>query len=80
MFNALKPILVKIIFQHSVRTPKKTQPMTITKISWLMLFKEIIVVYSENHMKAINILCGKMEELLIVKEGGTYSYHLALKG
>jgi hypothetical protein len=24
---------------------------TITKINWLMLFKEIIAVYSENHTK-----------------------------
>jgi hypothetical protein len=44
-----------------------------------MLFKEIIAVYSENHMKPINTLCGKNAELLIVKEGGTYSYHYALK-
>jgi hypothetical protein len=54
---------------------KKTQPVTITKINWLMLFKEIIPVYSENHMKPINTLCGQNTELLIVKAGGTYSYH-----
>jgi hypothetical protein len=72
-------IFVEIIFQRSVRTAKTTQPMTITKIKLLMLFKEI-VVYSENHIKAINILCEQMEEVLIVKEGGTYSYHYALKG
>jgi hypothetical protein len=42
-----------------------------------MLFKEIIVVYSENRMKAINIglLCGQNAELLNVKAGGAYSYN-----
>jgi hypothetical protein len=40
-----------------------------------MLFEEIIVVYSENHMKPINTLCGQNAELLIVKAGGTRIYH-----
>jgi hypothetical protein len=35
-----------------------------------MLFKEIIPVYSENHMKPIN---KKNERLLIVQAGGTYT-------
>jgi hypothetical protein len=30
-----------------------------TTINWLMLLREIIAVYSENHTKPINILCGK---------------------
>jgi hypothetical protein len=37
-----------------------------------MLFKEIISVYSENHTKSII-------ELMIIKSGGTYSYHCAFK-
>jgi hypothetical protein len=44
-----------------------------------MLFREIIAVYSADHMKPINTLCGENEELLNVKECGTYSYHWALK-
>jgi hypothetical protein len=32
-----------------------------------MLFKEIIAVYSENHTKAMNTLCGQNAELLIAK-------------
>jgi hypothetical protein len=35
----------------SVRTSKRTSNFAITKINWLMLFKEIIAVYSENHAK-----------------------------
>jgi hypothetical protein len=51
--NLLKPKLVLIVVMNSVRTAKKTQHVTITKINWLTLFKEIIAVYSENHTKLI---------------------------
>jgi hypothetical protein len=47
----LKSYLVWIIFKNSVRTAKKTQLFTITKINLLTLFKEIIAVYRENHTK-----------------------------
>jgi hypothetical protein len=40
---------------------------------------EIIAVYSENHTKHINTLCGQNAELLIVEACGAYSYHLVLK-
>jgi hypothetical protein len=44
-------------------------------MNWLMLFKQMISVYSENHMKPINTLCEQNAELLTDKAGGTYSYH-----
>jgi hypothetical protein len=75
IIKSLKPKLVLILFKHSVRTAKKTLHFTITKINWLTLFKEIISVYTYNHMKPINRLCGYNAGLLIVKAGGTYSYH-----
>jgi hypothetical protein len=59
------------VFNNSVRTSKKTQLFPITKISWLMLFREIIAVYFENHTNEINTLCGQKTELLNVKAGGT---------
>jgi hypothetical protein len=37
---------IQIIFKHWVRASKKTT----TTINWLTLFKEIIAVYTENHM------------------------------
>jgi hypothetical protein len=40
-----------MLFKNSVRTSKRTQYFTITKINWLMLFKEVIVVYIESHKK-----------------------------
>jgi len=33
-----------MLFKNSVRTSKRTPHFTITKINWLMLFKEIIAV------------------------------------
>jgi hypothetical protein len=48
-----------------------------TTISWLIMFKEVITVYSEDHTKPINTLCRQNEELLIIEAGDTYSYHWA---
>jgi hypothetical protein len=65
--NCLKPKLIKIIFKNSVRTAKKTQHFTITKINWLTLFKEIIAVYSENYTKAHKY---KMQRYWLLKQVG----------
>jgi hypothetical protein len=73
-FNLLKLKLIQIMFKNSLST-KKTQRVSITTLSWLMLFKEIIAVYSESDK-----LCGQNTELLNVKACATYSYHCALKG
>jgi hypothetical protein len=56
--NALKMKLFYILVKNSVRTSKRTPHFTITKINWLILFKEIIAVYSENHAKPINTKCS----------------------
>jgi hypothetical protein len=42
------------LFKNPVHTSKRTPHFTITNINLLMLFKEIITVYSENHAKPIN--------------------------
>jgi hypothetical protein len=47
------------LFKNSVRTAKKTQLFTITKIIWLTLFKEIIAAYPKNHTKPKNTLIGQ---------------------
>jgi hypothetical protein len=52
--NSLKPKLVYIIYKNSVRTAKKTQLFTITKINWLMLFKETVAAYTDKHTKPMN--------------------------
>jgi hypothetical protein len=39
------------ILKNSVPTSQKTHCASITKTAWLMLFREITAVYSENHTK-----------------------------
>jgi hypothetical protein len=63
------------LLRNSVRTAKKTQFFTITKINWLMLFKNIIAIYSENCTKFII----QNERLLINEVGWRYNYHWSLK-
>jgi hypothetical protein len=65
--DELKSNLVLITFKNSVSTSKRTPRFTITKINMLKLFKEIIVVYLENHMNSINTLCSKTTELLLYR-------------
>jgi hypothetical protein len=45
-----------------------------------MLHREIVVVYSKNHTKHINALCGQNVEILNAKYGGTYSDQAGYKG
>jgi hypothetical protein len=62
-WNWLRPLelkIIQIIFRNSVRTSKRTH-FTVTKITLLMLFKEIIVVSTEKHKKAINTECGVID-------------------
>jgi len=41
-----------MLFKNSVRTSKRTPHFTITNIDMLMLFKETIPVYSDNHTES----------------------------
>jgi len=45
-----------------------------------MLYREIIIVYSQIHIKHTNALCEQKVELLRVKAGGTYSNRWSWKG
>jgi hypothetical protein len=45
------------------------------KISCLILVKEIIAVYSENHMEPVDTLNGQNTASLYVKVGGIYAFH-----
>jgi hypothetical protein len=47
-----------MLFKNPVRTSKRTPHFTITQINWLMLFKEIIDVYSENRAEPIDTKYG----------------------
>jgi hypothetical protein len=43
-----------MLFKNPARTSKRTPHFTITKVNWLMLFKEIIAVYSDDHTEPVN--------------------------
>lgn len=45
-------------FKNSVPTSQRTHNISITKTDWLMLFREIITVYSKSHYKIITP-CGQ---------------------
>jgi hypothetical protein len=55
------------------------QLIFIDQINRLMLIREIIVIYSENHTKPLNTVRGQNWDLFNVKLSVTYSYHCALK-
>jgi hypothetical protein len=65
--------------QSSVRASQETHYVSITKPNPLMLFREIIAVYCENHTEHINTLCGYNAEFYYGKAGGLYSDHCVLK-
>jgi hypothetical protein len=60
--------------------PRSKHSASATKTSQLMLYSEIIAVFSQVHTKHINTLCGQNVEFVNVKSGGIYSYHWVLYG
>jgi hypothetical protein len=61
--------VVLILFKNSVLTSKKIEAISITKLTWLMLFTETIFVYTKNHITATDAHCGQNAELLIAIAG-----------
>jgi hypothetical protein len=58
---------------------ERKHSVSITKTNCLIMFKEAVAVYRENHRKLTNTLCRRNVELIYVNAGGTYSYR-ALEG
>jgi hypothetical protein len=66
-----------MIYKHSVRISQEMHCVSATTTNRLMLFRELIALYCENDMKYILWAeCG----VNVLKVGGTYSNHWALKG
>jgi hypothetical protein len=63
---ALKRKEYLLIVENYIPTTKGTQHLSTAKINWLMLFKEIIIVYSENHPKTAKKLFWHNARLLIM--------------
>jgi hypothetical protein len=56
------------LFKNSVHTSHKVQRVSITETILSIQFKEIIAVYSDNHIKSINMLCGQNVFLMLKLE------------
>jgi hypothetical protein len=63
------------IYMNSVHTSQETHYVSGRKPNRLMLFREIIAVYCENHTEHIDTLCGQNAEFQYVTAGGTYTNH-----
>ena len=58
--------------------PRSKHSVSVIQISQLMLYREIIAVFSQIHTKHINKLCGQNVGSLDVKTGGKYGNHWVL--
>jgi hypothetical protein len=68
-----------ILCKNPVCTSQETRYVSATKTNQLMLFRETIAVYCENHTKHTNTLCRQNAEFWYVKSSGTYRNCWALK-
>jgi hypothetical protein len=69
-----------VILKDSVRTAKQTQNFSsIKNTNWLILYKETIAVYTDNHTKSIKRRVGQTQ-LLNAKACDTFLFHWSSKG
>jgi translation initiation factor IF-1 len=59
-FKAQRYFSFTLLFKNSVRTSQETHHVSVTESSRLMLFRETVAVYCENHTEHINTLCGHL--------------------
>jgi hypothetical protein len=78
-FNPLKTEFLLLIYINSVRTSQETHNVTTTETNRLMLFGDTVAVYCDNHREHTDTLCGKNENFLYVKVGGTYCNMYAME-
>jgi hypothetical protein len=57
----------------TVCTSQETHYISAIQPNWLMLFREAIAVYCENHKEHTDTLCGQNAEFWYVKADGIYS-------
>jgi hypothetical protein len=54
---------IYIMYKNLVPASQDTHSLCLRKISWLMLFKEIITCYFQNRTEHTNTLCGQNVEI-----------------
>jgi hypothetical protein len=67
-------------FKHPVPTSQETHHVSATKPNRLMLFRDIIAVYLENHTEQTKTLFGQKAGFMSVKAGGVHSYRYTFEG
>jgi hypothetical protein len=60
------------LYKNSVYTSQETHHVSTTKPNRLMLFRETIAVYFENHTEHTDTLCGQNTEFWYVNVGSVY--------
>jgi hypothetical protein len=63
-----------VIYTNPVRISQETHYVSTTEPNRLMLFRETVTVYCENHTEHTNTLCEQNVELFHYKAYGTDSY------
>jgi hypothetical protein len=74
----LRPLVPVTIHKPSFPTSQETHCTLFTKTNLFMLFREIISVYSDNHIKYINEICDGNAEFFNFKAGGIYCHDLGV--
>jgi hypothetical protein len=70
-----------LTFRNSVYASQKTNCIYIMKTNLLLLFRELINIYSENQTNHINTLGKKHDFVMLeLRTGGMYNYHRDLTG
>lgn len=74
VISSLELELVQITCKDSVPVAKETRRVSMTSISWLTPFREVIPVYSKNRHENIKCILRENEKLRTLTAGGTYEY------
>jgi hypothetical protein len=61
-----------VIYTNSVHTSQETHYVSATKINRLMLFRETVAVYCENHLEHTNTLYGQNAEFCNMYKFSSY--------
>jgi hypothetical protein len=56
------------IYNNSARISQETHDISASKPNWLMLFRETVAVYCENHTEHTDTLCEQNAEFITSKQ------------
>jgi hypothetical protein len=60
------------LYKNSVRTSQETRYVSATETNRLILFRETVAVYCENHTEHTNTLCGQNAEFCNIYKFSSY--------